>query len=161
MQLNAIELRSEVARVATQWFDLPTNSAIKLTIDDAVHFLQSEHTHSDIIFADIYNDEGMIEAQLGKAFISCCYQHLNPNGILVLNVWDEGKGSHPKALQVLTDYFSDNFLACPIEDGNLVIYAFKNGMPPANARRQQAQVKKLQKKLGFPLQQFMQKISAL
>lgn len=161
IRINAIELRPEVANVSKQWFNLPVHPAIKMLIDDAEHFLESKPTNSDIIFADIYNDDGMIESQLEKNFISLCYQHLNPNGILVLNVWDEGKGSHPKARQVLTDYFSDNFLACPIEDGNLIIFAFKNGMPPHNTRRLQTQIKKLQKQLGFPMHRFMQKIHAL
>lgn len=159
MQLNIVELRSKVAEVAQQWFALEISPATSLHFGDAGDYMSNaEHDKCDLIFADIYNDDGMIQMQLSEIFLKHCYDHLNYEGVLVLNLWDEGGGSHPLAIQRIQDLFGDHCLTCLVEGGNLIVYAFKGGLPQINTRRLQPQAKRLAKQLNFPVQKLIEHI---
>ena len=152
LQIEAVELRQLVVDVAQQWFGLEPSSQLKLKIADAERYMQrSKADGSDLIFSDIYNDHGMIESQLNDEFLQHCFNHLSDNGVLVLNLWDEGKGINPLAAQRLWNQFGDNCLSCPVEDGNLIAFAFKGDLPDYNPRRLQPKVNKLSDRLGVRL----------
>jgi spermidine synthase len=159
--LNVVELRPAVVQIAYDWFDLSRSPTINLHINDAEEYMSSTPENSDLIFTDIYNDEGMIDSQLEPNFIRHCYSNLNKDGILILNLWDQGRGTHPQALQILRDYFSDNCMSCQVDDGNLIIYAFKSGLPELNYRRLQPLANKLGKKLSIPINKLMQGLKAI
>ena len=161
VSLNVVELRAKVAEVAQQWFALELFPELNLQIDDASNYISLEHPPSDLIFTDIYNDQGMIESQLSTEFLANCYQNLSAEGILVLNLWDEG-GSHPRAFQALCDQFGDHHcISCLIEEGNMIVYAFKNGVPPINERRLQPIAKKLAKQMGFSVQKLLARLQVV
>ena len=159
LEIKVVELREKVVEVAKEWFALDIFPELTLKIDDATQYIANKHPLSDLIFADIYNDEGMIEAQLSSSFLSNCYQNLSDDGILVLNLWDEGGGSHPLAIQAIRDLFgSHHCMTCLIEDGNLIAYAFKSGVPETNVRRLQPMAKKLAKKMDIPVHKLLPRI---
>ncbi len=159
LQLDAVELRPLVAEVAQQWFGLQLSPQLRLHIDDAERYMQrSEAAASQLIFTDIYNDHGMIDSQISDAFLQYCFDHLSDDGVLVLNLWDEGRGINPQAAQQLWNQFGDNCLSCPVEDGNLIALAFKSGMPNYNPRRLQSALKQLSQRLEFPLHQLAGKL---
>jgi spermidine synthase len=159
IEINVVELREKVVEVAQEWFALEPFPELTLTIGDAALYIANIHPLSDVIFADIYNDEGMIEAQLSSSFLLDCYQNLSDDGILVLNLWDEGGGSHPIAIQAVRDLFGGHHcMTCLIEEGNLIAYAFKSGVPESNVRRLQPMVKKLAKKMDVPVHKLLSRI---
>jgi spermidine synthase len=154
LPLDAVELRPLVAQVAQQWFGLHPSPQLRLHIDDANRYMQrSDAAVSGLIFADVYNDHGMIDSQLDDDFLQHCFDHLTDDGVLVLNLWDEGRGINPLAAQQLWNQFGDNCLSCPIKDGNLIAFAFKGGMPHYSPRRLQSPLKKLSQRLAIPLHQ--------
>ena len=157
--IDVVELREKVVEVAREWFALASFSGLTLSIDDAAGYISHQHALSDLIFADIYNDEGMIESQLSSSFLAGCYKNLSDDGILVLNLWDEGAGSHPLAIQAIRDLFGRHHcMTCLIEDGNLIAYAFKSGVPESNVRRLQPLAKKLAKKMNIPVHKLLSRI---
>ncbi|MEH6472978.1 MAG: fused MFS/spermidine synthase [Halopseudomonas sp.] len=151
LQLDVVELRPLVAEIAQQWFDLPQSSQLALHLQDASVYMAQATEQSDLIFADIYNDSGMIESQLNVEFLQHCHRSLSPDGVLVLNLWEEGRGLHPLAMQRLHDQFGDQCMTCLVEDGNLIAFAFKGGVPQDNPRRLQPIAKKLGRRLNIPL----------
>jgi len=157
IQINVAELRAKVIEVAEQWFGLEPSLSVNMEVSDACAYMASNPTKSDLIFSDIYNDDGMIESQLSPDFINDCYQNLNQEGVLVLNLWDQGSGTHPKAIQIIRDHFSDSCMTCQIEDGNLIAFAFKGGLPQINNRRLQPMAKKLSKSLSIPASKLLQR----
>ncbi|MEH6825624.1 MAG: fused MFS/spermidine synthase [Motiliproteus sp.] len=151
LPLSVVELRPLVAEVAQEWFDLALAPPLSLHLEDASVYMDETSDRSDIIFADIYNDSGMIESQLNVDFLKNCYRNLNRDGVLVLNLWEEGRGLHPLAMQRLRDQFGEHCMSCLVEDGNLIAFAFKGGMPEDNPRRLQPLAKKLGRRLNIPL----------
>ncbi len=152
LQMNVVEIRPQVAEVARQWFGLTPSEQVSLHLQDARGYMAATvAAGSDLIFADIYSDQGMIETQLSDAFLQHCYHNLSREGVLVLNLWDEGRGLHPLAAQALWNQFGDSCMICPVEDGNLIAFAFKGGMPPYSPKRLRPRVDKLSRRLNIPL----------
>ena len=159
--LNVVELREKVADVAKEWFALPSFSGLSLHIQDACDYMASQPHKSDLILTDIYNNDGMIESQLSPTFLKDCFENLTEFGILILNLWEQGGGAHPLALQRIRDHFGEHNMSCLIEDGNLIVLAFKGGLPQINNRRLQPIAKQLAKKLDIPILKLLQRLNAV
>jgi len=153
-QLTAVELRADVAMAARRWFALPDSPFLDIAIEDAAHYVATTDTPCDLLFADIYLDEGMQKAQLDDDLLANCARLLRDDGLLVLNLWDEGHGYHPLALERLQQCFRPPFLGCPIEGGNLILLASKQGLPAPDTRHNLAALRRLNRKIGaeIPLQ---------
>lgn len=162
MLIDVAELRPLVISVAHKWFELPTNDdRLNLNSADAQQYMSDFQGETDLIFTDIYNDHGMLDMQLCPEFITDCFNALSREGILVLNLWDQGKSTHPKAKQALSSYFDQRCLACSIEGDNLIVLAFKGGLPQINNRHLQPLIKKFTKKLPFSVTKFIHQLKPL
>ncbi len=160
--VTAVELRRKVVDTAQQWFYLPDNPRLTIEIADAADFMMRTEQTCDLLFADIYLDEGMQQVQLCPDMLADCERILNDDGLLVLNLWDEGQGYHPLALERLSKHFEGHFLACPIEGGNLVLFASKRGLPAPDSRHHLSALRRLSKRIGnLPLQPLFERLRPL
>ncbi|MGB0467225.1 MAG: spermidine synthase [Pontibacterium sp.] len=159
-QITAVELRPRVIKVAHKWFALPKTPRLNILADDASEYMLQSDEPVDMLFSDIYLDQGMDDNQLSFQVLQACYDSLSPAGMLVLNLWDQGKGHHPLAHDRLGEYFGKNYLLCPVEGGNLIAFAFKEGLSGHNPRRLQQQVKRLSKSLGVNLGPLLNQVKA-
>ena len=157
LEISAAELRPQVAAIARQLFQLPSER-LNITIEDALTYLQQDSSSYDLIFTDIYNDNGMEGSQLNPEYLSHCHHLLSDHGILVMNLWDEGKGSHPLARQQISEQFGEQWLCCPADSGNLVAYAFKGGIPAFSNRSLIPLARKLEKKMQFPARKMINRL---
>ncbi|MEH6577303.1 MAG: fused MFS/spermidine synthase [Amphritea sp.] len=158
LEIEAIELRPQVVAVAQNWFQLDNSQRLTLHINDAKLYLEQSPASTDLIFTDIFNDHGMQEDQLDQIFLDNCYQCLSADGILVLNLWDEGKGFHPLARERLSELFGRQWIFCPVDSGNLIVYAFKGGVSDISHRRLQPAAKRLGKALNAPFNRLINKL---
>lgn len=154
LRVTAVELRPLVVTVARQWFGFQDSERLQLCIEDAGTYMAADATETDILMADIYDDQGMDDTQLRVDFLSDCYHRLSARGILVLNLWDQHNGAHPLALDRLGMLFGD-CLVCPIDEGNLIAFAFKGGTPELNQRRLMPEARRLATRLEIPLQRLV------
>ena len=160
--IDVVELRPLVIKVAQDWFDLPADDdRLNILSEDAETYMAEFYGETDMILADIYNDDGMLDMQLSSSFLTDSFNALSRNGILILNLWDQGKGTHPKAKQALDAYFEGNCLSCSIGGDNLIVLAFKGGMPQINDRHLQPLVKRFSKRLPFSVSKFIGKLKRL
>lgn len=161
-QITAVELRAQVACAAQDWFQLPNDPRLTVEIEDAGHYMAKRSKSCDLLFADIYLDEGMQKVQLSEELLGHCERLLTDEGVLVLNLWDEGHGCHPLALERLSGLFGGQLLACPIIGGNLVLFASKAGLELPNPRHLQQPLKRLSKRSGdLPLQELFNRLRPL
>lgn len=160
--IDVVELRPQVIQVAKDWFALPTEDEhLNVVAEDAESYMVDFYGETDLILADIYNDKGMLDLQIKPDFLRDCFQSLSRNGVLVLNLWDEGKATHPKAKEALKEYFDGACLACSIGGDNFIVLAFKGGLPQINDRHLQPLIKKLSKRLPFSVSKFVQHLKPL
>ena len=90
IKLTAVELRQGVIDISKRFFQLPVGKKLNIVHQDGGTFLaQGEHKRVDIIFADMYIEQGVDEKQLTDDFIANCHKSLKAEGFLVLNCWKE------------------------------------------------------------------------
>lgn len=84
---NVVELRKIVVDTARDYFSLPLDQRVSITINDVFKaIVQIESNSSDIIFSDIYDAYEMAPQQLQKKFLFECSRVLTDRGWLVLNL---------------------------------------------------------------------------
>lgn len=156
-QLQGVELRREVARLAHKYFQLPKHNGIKLHIGDGFEYLQNIQDKTDIIIADMYLAEGIDQQQLSKQFIVTSHSRLNQGGWLVLNYWLDHKLEEHLA-QVLEEYFNQIYM-CDTGGGNWVIFAGKVDINRQLINEQH--LKHYSKAAGFSLNYFLKRLVTL
>ncbi|NKF49261.1 methyltransferase [Shewanella sp. WXL01] len=122
IKMTAVELRAPVIEAAKRFFQLPIGKKLKLVNQDALEFIASaEHKKVDIIFADIYSEQGVDGQQVSSAFFEQCQAKLKQGGLLVLNCWKEH--SKDDALKQRLQSQFNHVYACLTGSGNWVIFA--------------------------------------
>jgi len=123
LKQEVVELRSGVIDIAYKYFQFPRSKRIALHHMDAYEYLMTvEGKKVDLLFTDIYTEEGLDEQQLQPDFIHECHQRLKPNGWLVMNCWRDHRGT--ATLECLKSLFAD-IRSCQTQSGNWIIYAGK------------------------------------
>lgn len=85
-QVHVVELREKVVNVARQWFGLPDDPRLSITVDDAADTVANLSPGStDMIFTDLYSANRMSPAQAQRRFIKHCCRALTDDGWLILN----------------------------------------------------------------------------
>ncbi|WP_025820522.1 spermidine synthase [Shewanella marina] len=124
IKLTAVELRADVIDIAKRYFQLPLSKKLTLVEQDAISYIAStDHKKVDVIFADIYIEAGIDQAQLSAEFINNCSKLIKADGYLVLNCWKEHKFDR-HLLEHLQHQFAD-VRACLTGSGNWVVLAGK------------------------------------
>ncbi len=125
--IQAVELRAEVLCVAKKWFKFNPSEQVSVVICDAFGYLCSSPAMTDVLFIDIYNDDGIDDGVSDYEFVADCYDALNEGGLLVMNLWKESGGIHRRVLKNIRRYFSQNVKTVTLDDGNIIVFAKKSG----------------------------------
>lgn len=156
-QLQGVELRREVARLAHKYFQLPKHDNIKIHIGDGFQYLKNTDNLSDLIIADMYLADGIDQQQLSVQFIANSYYKLNQGGWLVLNYWLDHKMEEHLA-DALHQYF-DQIYMCDTGGGNWVIYAGKVDITKVIIQEQKSNA--LSKAAGYSFNYFLRRFVTL
>lgn len=120
---TVIELRSEVISVAHRYFSLPRAQRLTVLNMDAFEYLNGlDRSPVDLLFSDIYREDGIDQQQLSPAFLHLCYEQLTADGWLVLNCWQEHRSGD--TLELLKANFAD-VRGCVTQSGNWLLFAGK------------------------------------
>ncbi|WP_435236690.1 spermidine synthase [Psychromonas sp. PT13] len=151
LTLHAIEYRAAVATFAKQYFELPETHRLTIHIDDAVNYIKSTKTKSDIIFSDLYSAEGMETKQIQAAYLQHCKAALNEQGVLVLNICHTESQLKQEFDVLLARVFNNQLHRFTIEGGNTIVFAFKNTIPNITQEALLTRVTSLQEKINVPV----------
>ena len=154
MDIHSVEYREAVVDIAKKYFYLPESERLTIHIDDAVSFMESNKTKSDIIFSDLYNTQGMESRQIHHEYLKNCKNALNENGVLVLNIWYSAIKSHADLKALLSIEFKNRLLSFKVESGNTIVLAFKNSIPNITRKELLDRGKMLQEKMNIPLERY-------
>ena len=149
VMITAVELRPQVVKIARRFFQLPRCDRLNIIIEDASEYLERGDSEPvDILFADIYDGEGLDLQQTEPWFIEQCHQQLNEEGWLVMNCWRQHRGEHAM-MDALKSLFAD-VRSCSTAEGNWVIMAGKKACTLSDAQLKN-DAKKWSKILGYSL----------
>lgn len=154
-QLDAVEKRAQVAKVAHGWFSLPDDPRLRIHIADGMAFVDQAAPDSyDLILVDAYHGRGMAEEIAQQAFYHRCALLLARSGALATNLWGNHAPILNHGLRLLEEHYARPVLQLPVQGrGNVIGVAFNR--PPASLTAQALRQKALSLEtalgLEFPL----------
>lgn len=145
-EVHAIELRQRVYEVASEFFGIPVNKNINITISDAEYQLNNINAAStDIIFADMFSAYCMNPLQMQQNFVTQCHRVLSKKGWLVINYHDI-PDLNTTFFKFMCSIFTDVFIYKTVANNNHVVFASKE---PINALHDfKYSIAELERKLG-------------
>jgi len=147
--VEVIELRPEVPRLAMQFLGLGDDPRLTLRIGDALELLASAET-ADLIFLDLYTDTGPGAGHLAWRFLQDCQQKLNPGGWLVINQWGTDNDK-PLGAALFRGLFHRHYWEVPVKEGNVVLLIPASLEQTLDVAAVQQRVERLAPALGYSL----------
>lgn len=157
IKLNAVELRPEVIKIAEKYFHLPKSKRLQIFDQDAKKYVaQKQEKKIDLLFTDLYLEEGMDKAVIAENFIEDCDKQLKSDGWLVINCWED-EHNYTYLIELLRQYFID-IRSVNTNSGNWVIFAGKRiDYQTTKALKQEAL--KLSSSLDFQLTKWLNRLT--
>jgi spermidine synthase len=126
-KVRVIELRERVLTVARRYFSLPENDVrLEVILGDGAEFVSRPQVCADIVMVDGYDGESQAEALSTPAFYGDCYDRLNRDGVLVVNLWGGDREFH-NSLKRIEAAFPGGTLCLPAEKpGNVIVFGFRS-----------------------------------
>lgn len=149
-QATAIELRSTVIELAQQYLAFPSNPKLKVIQGDALKYLE-EQPPADLIFLDLYTDDGPSDGHSAWQFLGLCQEKLTTNGWLIINQWAEHNGS-PKDQAILQTRFRKYYWECLVASGNVVLFVPQNNQQQLNLSSLEKRIISLSPALSYSLE---------
>jgi len=154
LDVHAVEYRKAVVKAAQKHFYLPYTPRLSIHIDDAVHHIKNTHIKSDIIFSDLFNADGLESNQVQSSYLQDCKNALTEQGVLVLNICNTSYQLREVLDQLLIDVFNNQLLRYDVDEGNTIIFAFKNEMPKIDRKALLTKAQDLHKQMNIPMEQY-------
>ena len=148
-QLNVLELRPQVPLLAREFFALDALDGLHLRVAEAQQAI-GEEPDTDLIFMDLYGDEGPAAEHLSWGFLEACYARLRPGGWLIINQWT-GENGAPFAAPLLRGLFRHNYWECPVCEGNVLLWVPGPNTAAPDFATLAAKVAALRGELGYDL----------
>lgn len=131
-QLDAVEKRAQVAKVAHGWFSLPEDPRLAIHIADGMDFVDQAAPDSyDLILVDAYHGHGMAAEIAQQAFYQRCAILLKRGGAIATNLWGNHAPILAHGLRLLEEHYARPVLQLPVRGrGNVIGVAFNR--PPTS-----------------------------
>ena len=126
--ISAIERRRLVADVAQRFFVLPVTANLDIHIAEALDYLSATSQSFDVLFADLYDANGMDESQTTDDLLSLSHQRLADGGVAVFNLWNIDYAAARKQtanIELIYPYVA----RLTVPGGNRLLFAFRDEPP--------------------------------
>lgn len=154
---HAVELRQAVVEVAEEYFALPSDHRVSITVNDAFEEISNiQSKSSDIIFSDMYDAYRMAPKQIQEKFLLECARVLRNQGFLVINLHNLPRDSCA-FFQMLRGIFPTVMLCAAAENTVLFASMDHSGQVEPGARR----IKEIEQQLAQRLEQLLARLQPL
>lgn len=157
IKLTAVELRPDVIDIAEKYFYLPKSKRLNVFAQDAKKYMAKKQDKKvDLLFTDIYLEQGMDKAVIAENFIENCDNQLKSNGWLVINCWED-EDNYTYLIELLRQYFID-IRSVNTNSGNWIIFAGKQ-MDYQTSKALKQEASKLSSSLDFQLTKWLNRLA--
>jgi len=156
-QIDVVEYRKDVLKVAYDYFQLPKNdSRVNVHIGDGYLFVQKcfceGATPYDMVLVDAYDHIGMSTSVGIQAFFDACAGLLTTNGVMSINLWGTNRPVFKQTMARINESFDGKSLILPVEDkGNVIVLATIRLVTQANLKKLKLSVPIQEEKLQIKL----------
>ncbi|MCJ8169236.1 spermidine synthase [Pseudomonas sp. A3.4] len=152
--LRVLELREQVPELCRAYFQLERLHGLQVSLGAAADLIDQQ-LPADLVFMDLYGDEGPSAEHLNWGFLSACWQRLKPGGWLIINQWTAENGA-PFAAPLLRGLFTRRYWECPVCEGNVLLWVPGPQTDAPDFDALQARVSAVQATLGYDLSRLLQ-----
>ncbi len=118
--MDVVELMPFMEKIARDYFDLTDDPRLNVYIEDAVDYLEDTNEKYDVVLNDAFIADRMDKGLQSIGSIKRVKEHLNPDGLYVINLLGElfGEGAMPGRLfrEMLGQVFENTLLLRTRED---------------------------------------------
>lgn len=157
-QLTAIELDPEVIAFRDTFQVPPDDARLQVLQADGAEYLEKMEKGIDVLLVDAFDKTGFAPSLANREFFENAFAKLAGNGVLVINLAGE-KETYAGLIGEAMHAFDDQVIVIPVpEDGNHVLYAFKELYFEPRWRWLHNYAKELRAKFGLDFPAFVQKM---
>jgi spermidine synthase len=156
-QIDVVEYRKDVVKVAHSYFQLPENdSRLNIHIGDGYLFVQERFYQDtaayDMLLVDAYDHVGMSASVGIQAFFDACAGLLTPNGVMSINLWGTNRPMFKQTMARINQSFEGRSLILPVEDkGNVIGLATMRLITQASLKKLKPSATQYEEKLQINL----------
>ena len=156
--MTAVELDPDVIAFRDTFLVPPDNERLQIVTGDGAEFVASTEKGLDVLLVDAFDKTGFAPALANREFFENAYTKLAGNGVLVINLAGE-KDSYAGLIGEVMHVFDDQVIVISVpDDGNHVLYAFKERYFEPRWRWLHNFAKELRAKFGLDFPAFVQKM---
>jgi spermidine synthase len=157
-QIQAVEYRKGVVKIARSHFGLPMDPRLKITVAEGGSYIREKYQENsdcyDMLVIDAFDHEGLAESVRSEAFFDACRAFLNRKGMLVINLWSTDKVLFQQIAWFLGRTFDWRVLFLPARKrGNVIAMAFSEDIPKFTLKQLKVRAEQLenQYQIEFPV----------
>ena len=157
-QLTAVELDPNVIAFRDTFLIPPDDDRLQVLEADGAEFLESTEKGIDALLVDAFDKTGFAPSLANREFFENTWAKLSGNGVLVINLAGE-KETYAGLIGEAMHVFDDQVIVISVpDDGNHVLYAFKERHFEPRWRWLHNYAKELRAKFGLDFPAFVQKM---
>ena len=156
--MTAVELDPDVIAFRDTFLVPPDNERLKILHGNGAEFVETTEKGLDVLLVDAFDKTGFAPALANREFFENAYAKLSGNGVLVINLAGD-KDSYAGLIGEVMHVFDDQVIVISVpDDGNHVLYAFKEHYFEPRWRWLHNYAKELRAKFGLDFPAFVQKM---
>ncbi len=156
--MTAVELDPDVIAFRDTFLVPPDNERLQIVPGDGAEFIAATEKGLDVLLVDAFDKTGFAPALANREFFENAYAKLAGNGVLVINLAGD-KESYAGLIGEVMHVFDDQVIVISVpDDGNHVLYAFKERYFEPRWRWLNNYAKELRAKFGLDFPTFVQKM---
>lgn len=144
-----IELRPKVLQLAQDYMGFTVDERMTIRLGDGWQLLDTAED-ADLIFLDMYNEEGPSLAHVAKDFLTRCQARLAANGWLIINQW-QFPGQRPLGHNVFCKLFKGGYWELPVSEGNVILLVPANPTEKLPVQRLRERAREVSLQQGYDL----------
>ena len=157
-QLTAVELDPDVIAFRNTFLLPPDDERLQVLEADGAEFLEKTEKGIDVLLVDAFDKTGFAPSLANREFFENAFAKLAGNGVLVINLAGE-KETYAGLIGEAMHVFDDQVIVISVpDDGNHVLYAFKERYFEPRWRWLHNYAKELRAKFGLDFPAFVQKM---
>lgn len=157
-QLTAVELDPDVIAFRDTFLLPPDDERLQVLEADGAQFLETTEKGIDALLVDAFDKTGFAPSLANREFFDNAYAKLSGNGVLVINLAGD-KETYAGLIGEAMHVFDDQVIVISVpDDGNHVLYAFKERHFEPRWRWLHNYAKELRAKFGLDFPAFVQKM---
>lgn len=160
-RISVIEIDPDVIALRRH-FSVPDDDArFRVIRGDGFSYLGESRETVDVLLVDAFDADGLAQSVSGGAFLHAAHARLADDGILVMNLTGE-RSRYAALIDEAATIFEEQTLLVPVKnDGNFVLFAFKDRLFVPDWPQLRSRAKALRRALGLDFPAFVSKFEKM